>query len=98
MHDPVDARQGARHGRTVADVARLELDVRRQRVGAALAAVDLLDQTVEHPHAVAAAQQFGGEMATDEAGATGNEHRFRHEAWKLPCEDLKLCRSGIPSR
>ncbi|MGT2478391.1 hypothetical protein ACU4GR_04585 [Methylobacterium oryzae CBMB20] len=60
--------------------------------------MDLLDQAVEHPHAIAAAQQLGGEMTADEAGATGNEHEFRHEAWKLPCKDLKLCRSGIRSR
>ncbi len=92
MDDAVGTLQGARHGGRVTHIAIDELDLRRQALGqgpaGARAGMHLFDQRVEHPHRVAAIKQSSGDVAADEAGATGNQdsvHGCLVEIKTTPC-------------
>ena len=65
------ARQGARGGLAIADVAHDQLDA-RGKLGLG-AAVDLLLEAVEHDHVVAALDERADEVRADEAGPAGDK-------------------------
>jgi len=41
--------------------------------------MDLVDEIVQHAHAPSVSQKGSGNMATDEAGAAGDEDCFGHD-------------------
>jgi len=78
VDDRVDPLEGAAHDLRVAHVAGDQLRVRSEVVRALRLAVHLLDQAVEHAHAVTRAQQLVDEMRADEPGAAGDQNLLAH--------------------
>ena len=82
VHDGVAALERPCDRLAVADVADLQLDLRVE-VGGRHAAVHLLDEAVEHAHAVPGAQQLVRQVRPDEAAAAGHQYGARHSASSL---------------
>jgi hypothetical protein len=79
VHHLVDAGQRAADRLGVADVADEQLGVLGEVVGALTGGVHLRVQDVEHPDAVPALEQLGGQVGADEAGATGDQDGAGHD-------------------
>ncbi len=73
MDDGVDPVDRAADDVGVAHVAGNQLDVSVQIVGPLGAVVHLLDEAVEHAHAVSGSDELVGEVRADEAGSAGDE-------------------------
>ena len=83
VDDAVHPLQRAGDNVAVAHIAADQLGIRVEQRGAppcslAAIAVDLLDQAVENADTVAAAEQFVGDEAADEAGTAGDQDRLGH--------------------
>jgi hypothetical protein len=70
----VDTFQSAGNNRRIADIPTQELGLRRKTLGVLTVAVDLLDQTIEHPHFIAALKKLFSNGAADEPCATGHQY------------------------
>ena len=73
VHDFVDALHRFRHRLGVADVGVDDLDRAQHRIGHRIAAVNLVDEAVEHPDLVTFGKQSAADMAADEPRAAGNQ-------------------------
>ena len=78
VDDRVDVLERAAHDLRVAHIAGDQLRVAGEVLGPLGVAVHLLDEAVEHAHAVARAQQPVHEMQADEPGSAGDQDLLGH--------------------
>jgi hypothetical protein len=90
MDDLVDPLEGAFHGIAIPHVAGMHLDIGVQAIGAAIG-VNLLDEAVEDPHMITTVEQRACHIAPDEAGATGDQDRFRQAFILRPAIAAETC-------
>jgi hypothetical protein len=76
VDDAVDALQRSGKSAIVYDVTDQELRFGGQERGVPVAAMDLVDEAVEDANTVAPLQESAGDMASDESGTAGNQHRL----------------------
>jgi hypothetical protein len=74
MDHAFDTFQSAGDNRWIADIPTQELRLRGKTFGVLAVAVDLLDQTIEHPHLIAALKKLFSNGAADEPCATGHQY------------------------
>jgi hypothetical protein len=74
MHNLINALHSGSHGLRITDVSVDDLDRTENGVRWGRAAVDLLDETIEHANLIAFRQQCPAKMTANEPSTAGDQH------------------------